>query len=118
MRFHAGSAAATALAFALIGCFDGTFEPAWPDDGTVMATAFSPDQVAEAMLISATQRGHYRFEIRDSESGATLAQTAISAPLGYHEHIVSIRWAPDSRHSQATIDYDFGDNSLQFGLSY
>jgi len=70
------------------------------------------------MLISALQRGHYRFQIQDAESGTTLAHTTVSAPLGHHEHIVSIRWAPDSRHSQATIDYDFGDNSLQFGLSY
>lgn len=118
MRFHAGSATATALAFALLGCFDRTFEPAWPDEGTIVATALSPDHAAQAMLIAAVQRGHYRFEIQDAESGATLAHTAISAPLGYHEHIVSISWAPDSRHSQATIDYDFGDNNLQFRLSY
>ena len=100
--------AAIALAFTLLGCSDGTFEP---------ATAVSPDEAAVAMLITKKERGHYQFEIRDTGSGVTLARTAVSAPIGYHEHVVAILWV-DSRHAEATIDRDFGDNNIQFNLSY
>ena len=82
-----------------------------------MAMAASPDEAAEAVLISANDRGHYHFEIRDSGSGDALARTAISAPLGYHEHVASIHWA-DTRRAEVTIDHDFGDNNLQSSLSY
>jgi hypothetical protein len=108
---------ATILAFMLCACIDGTLEPVWPNPGTIVATAVAPDETAVAMLISKIERGHYQFEIRDSGSGDTLARKAIYAPIGYHEHVISIIWA-DSRHAEATIDRDFGDNNLQFTLSY
>jgi hypothetical protein len=117
MRFLAAVLTAAALAFTLLACFNGTFEPAWPDPGTIVAMAASPDEAAEALLISRNERGHYHFEIRDSASGDALARTAIAAPLGHHEHVVSLRWA-DTRRVEVTIDYDFGDNNLQFRLSY
>jgi hypothetical protein len=117
MHFRAAFMTTTAFAFMLLGCFDGTFEPEWPDPGTVMAKAVAPNETAVAMLISKNERGHYQFEIRDSRSGHTLARKAISAPIGYHEHVVSIQWV-DNRRAEATIDRDFGDNNLQFILSY
>ena len=117
MRFLASVVPATALAFTLLACFNGTWETAWPDSGTIVAAAVAPDEAAEAVLISGNERGHYQFEIRNPGSGDTIAQTAISAPLGYHEHVVSIHWA-DARRAEATIDHDFGDDLLQFSLSY
>ena len=82
-----------------------------------MTKALAPDQAAEAVLTASKERGRYMFEIRESESGDTLAQTEISAPLSYHEHIIYLDW-PDTRRAEATIDYDFGDNNLKFNLSY
>ena len=117
MRFCKTVTAAIAFAFTLLGCSDSTFEPAWPSPGTLVATAVSPDEAAVAMLISRKERGHYQFEIRDTGAGVTLARKAISAPIGYHEHVVAILWV-NSRHAEATIDRDFGDNNLQFNLSY
>ena len=117
MRFNTAVKTATALALMLLGCFDSTFEPAWPNQETTMATAMAPDEATVAMLISMKERGHYQFEIRDSGTGDTLARTVISAPIGYHEHIVSIHWV-NNRSAEATIDRDFGDNNIQFTLSY
>jgi hypothetical protein len=117
MRFPTALVVPAAFAFALFGCFDVTSKPAWPDPGTIVTAAVAPDQAAEAMLISSEQRGRYQFEVRDSESGDTLARTEISAPLGYHEHVVSIHWL-DTRRAEATIDHDFGDSNLKFTLSY
>ncbi len=117
MRFCKAVTAAIAFAFMLFGCSDSTFEPAWPDPGTIVATTVSPDGTAVALLISRKERGHYNFEIRDTGSGVTLARTAISAPIGYHEHVVGILWV-DNRHAEATIDRDFGDNNIQSKLSY
>ena len=77
----------------------------------------APDETVVAMLISRKEKGAYRFEIRDIDSGKTLAQTTISAPIGYHEHVVSISWV-DQRRAQVTIDRDFGENNMQFSLSY
>jgi hypothetical protein len=88
MRFCKAVTAAIAFAFTLLGCLDNTFEPAWSKPGTIVATAVSPDETAVAMLITKKERGHYHFEIRDTGSGVTLARTAISAPIGYHEHVV------------------------------
>lgn len=117
MRFFTALITTTALAFMLLSCFDSTFEPVWPNPRTTMATAVAPDETAVAMLISKKARGHYQFEIRDIRSGDTLAITAISVPIGYHEHVVSIHWV-DRRHAEATIDRDFGDNNIHFTLSY
>ena len=117
MRFSIAMTTATALAFMLLGCFDITFEPIWPHPGTIVAKSVAPDEAAVAMLIFKNKRGDYQFEIRDSGSGDTLARTTISAPIGYHEHVVSIHWV-DTRRVEATIDRDFGDNNLKFTLSY
>ena len=117
MRFCIAMTTTTALAFMILGCFEGNFEPVWPKPGTIVATAVAPDETAVAMLISKNERGHYQFEIRDSASGNTLARTAISAPIGYHGHVVSIHWV-NSRRAEATIDRDFGDNNIHFTLSY
>jgi hypothetical protein len=108
---------ATALAFILLGCFDSSFEPVWPNSGTIVAKAVAPAEDVVAMLISKKERGHYWFEIRESGSGVSLARTAISAPIGYHQHVVSIQWV-DSRRAEATIDRDFGDHNIKIALSY
>ena len=59
MRFIAAVLTTTSLAFTMVACFNGRFEPAWPDPGTIVAMAASPDEAAEAVLISSNERGHY-----------------------------------------------------------
>ncbi len=117
MHPHISLTVVIAIVFMLLGCFDFSFEPDWPEPGTIMATAASPDQAAVAKLITKKERGHYQFEIRDSGSGDMLAQSVISAPVGYHEHLVSIDWV-ERKRAEATIDRDFGDYNLKFTLSY
>ena len=117
MLFSKEMTTAIVLAFMLLGCSDSTFEPVWPDAGTIVARAVSPDEAAVAMLVSKQERGAYQFEICDSKSDDVLAQREISLTIGYHVHVVSIDWV-DSRHVEATIDRDFGDNNIQFTLSY
>ena len=63
----------TTLACVLLGCFDVMSEPTWPHSGTIVTKALAPDQAAEAVLTASKERGRYLFEIRESESGDTLA---------------------------------------------
>ncbi len=117
MRFCTAMSSVTILSLMLLGCFDSTIEPVWPDTGTIIAEVVSPDEEALAMVISNKERGTYQFEIREYKSGDSLAQREISSPIGYHEHVVSIVWL-DSRQAEASIDRDFGDNDIKFTLSY
>jgi len=106
-----------AFACAILGCTDEMLVPTWPHSETIVARALAPDQAAEAVLTTTRERGQYWLEIRETESGDTFARIKISAPLGYHEHIVSLHW-PEIRRAEVTIDHDFGDNNLKFILSY
>ena len=117
MRIIAALSMATLLACVLPGCDDVMPEPAWPRSGHIVARTLAPDKVAEAVLVASPERGRYSFEIRESGSGDVLAQVEISAPTGYHEHVISLHW-PEPRRAETTIDHDFGDNSLNFTLSY
>ena len=117
MRIPRAFLMSTTLACVLLGCFDVMSEPTWPHSGAIVTKALAPDQAAEAVLTASKERGRYLFEIRESESGDTLAQIEISAPLGYHEHVISLHW-PETRRAEATIDHDFGDSNLKFTLSY
>ena len=117
MRFYIAIATAITFACMLLGCLDNTFEPEWPKPGTIVAKSVAPDEAVVAVVISKRKKGAYWFKIRDVNSGKTLAQTTISGPIGYHEHIVSISWV-NRRSAQVTIDRDFGDNNLEFSLSY
>lgn len=107
----------TVLACVLLGCFDDMSEPTWPHSGTIVTKALAPDQAAEAVLTAGKEPGRYLFEIRESESGESLARIEISAPLGYHEHVISLHWL-ETRQAEVTIDHDFGDTNLKFTLSY
>jgi len=106
-----------ALSCMLLGCADEMLEPTWPNSETIVARALAADQAAEAVLTTSKERGRYLFDIREFESGETLARIIISAPLSYHEHIITLEW-PEARRAEVTIDYDFGDNNLKYMLSY
>ena len=106
-----------ALSCVLIGCADEMLKPTWPQSETIAATSLAPDKTAEAVLTTGKERGQYLFEIREFESDNTLARRKISAPLSYHEHIISLHWT-ETHQAEVTIDYDFGDNNLKFVLSY
>ena len=106
-----------ALSCVLFGCADEMLKPAWPQWFPIVARSLSPDKAAEAVLTTGKERGQYLFEIREFESDNTLARRKISAPLSYHEHIISLQWT-ETHQAEVTIDYDFGDNNLEFVLSY
>ena len=71
-----------ALSCVLLGCADEMLEPAWPHSETVVARALAPDQAGEAVQTTSKERGRYLFEIREFESGDTLARMKISALVG------------------------------------
>jgi hypothetical protein len=102
------------LALFLVGCIDLSWKP--PDPGTVMAELSNPGENLSARVIATKVQGTYIFEVRDAKKGNILAQQSISAPVGYHEHSISLTWSHDGRTVSATIDHDFGEDKRVFDL--
>jgi hypothetical protein len=98
----------------LVGCTDLSWEP--PNPGSVMAELTSPDKSLSARVIATEVQGTYIFEVRKIRSGNILAEQTISAPIGYHAHIVWLTWSEDGRTVSATIDHDFGEGNKMFDL--
>lgn len=98
----------------MVGCADNSWEP--PDAGTIMAELKSPDTSLTARVIATGIHGTYIFEIRKIQRGNILTEKTISAPVGYHAHIVSITWSEDGRIVSAKIDHDFGEDNKVFDL--
>ena len=98
----------------LTGCKDLSWSP--PKPGTIMAELTNPDKNMTARVIATELQGSYIFEIRSSNKGTIITEQMISAPVGYHEHIVSIKWNDDSRNFSATIDHDFGEGNKVFNI--
>jgi|GEM_PF-1390626 hypothetical protein len=104
-----------AAAIAVVGCSEPLWEP--PIPGSVMAERSSPDKSLLARVIAAEAQGRYTLEVCDVRKGDVLAERTVTAPVGYHAHIVSLTWSEDSRTVTATIDHDFGDDNRVFDLS-
>jgi hypothetical protein len=103
-----------ASAIVLSGCSDSLWEP--PVSGSVMAERLSPDNSLLARVIAAKTKGTYTFEVQDIRTGDVSAERTITAPVGYHAHIVTLAWSEDGRFVTATIDHDFGDDNRVFEL--
>ena len=88
-----------------------------PKPGTVMAELTNPEKSMTARIIATEVQGSYIFEIRKTQKGVVIAEQMISAPVGYHEHIVSITWNDDGQIFSATIDHDFGEDNRIFNIS-
>jgi len=97
-----------AAVIALCGCAGPLWEP--PGPGSVVAESFSPDGHLLARIITTEDKGTYTLEIRDVRTGDVLSERTISAPVGYHKHLVSLVWGEGSRTVTATIDHDFGED--------
>ena len=82
----------------------------------MMAERPSPDNRLLAGVVAAEAQGIYTFEVRDVLNGLVLAERSMAAPVGYHAHIVSLRWRENSRIVTATRDHDFGDDNRVFNL--
>ena len=81
-----------------------------------MAELTSPDKSLSALVIATEVQGTYIFKVRKIRSGNILAEQTISAPIGYHAHIVWLRWSEDGRTVSAAIDHDFGEGNTMFDL--
>jgi hypothetical protein len=81
-----------------------------------MAELTNPDKSLSARVIATEVQGTYIFEVRKIRNENILAEQSISAPIGYHAHIVSLRWTEDGRIVSATIDHDFGEGNKVFDL--
>jgi hypothetical protein len=104
-----------AAAIALVGCSELLWEP--PIPGSVMAELTNPDKSLSARVIAREGQGTYIFEVRKIRSGNIIIKQTISAPIGYHAHIVWLTWSEDGRTVSATIDHDFGEGNKTFDLS-
>lgn len=90
------------------------WEPLPP--GTIVMERASTDHKHTAILIAQQEPGSYMFEIRDARTREPLISRMISAPGGYHTHLITLDWNLDGEYVTATIDYDFGDGNRVFRL--
>ncbi len=105
------------LAFMTAGCShsDEPWEPL--PAGTLVVESPSPERGLSAVVIAQQTPGGYTLEIRDARNQETLSGKDIAAPVGYHPHLITLKWSPDGAQVVATIDHDFGDNNLLFELA-
>ena len=103
------------LVLLLVGCTNLSWKP--PDPGTVMAELINPDKSLSARVIATKVQGAYIFEVRSIKKDSVLEKKTISAPIGYHEHNVSLAWSNDGQTVTATIDHDFGEGNKVFNLN-
>ena len=99
---------------ALVCCSGDLQEP--PLAGTVITERPSPDKNLLARVIATGSEGTYTLKVQDVGKDDVIAERTIAAPVGYHEHIISLTWSEDSRTVKATIDHDFGENNRGFDL--
>ena|SRR2546425_3691983 len=92
---------------------------AWdaPPPGTLVAERLAPDSGLVATVRAGPTKGEYLFELRRTIGGELVARETISAPVGYHEHRISLRWLAGGARVIATIDHDFGEGNLEFSLA-
>lgn len=81
-----------------------------------MAELANTDQGLSARVIATKVQGTYLLEVRRVRDESILAERNISAPVGYHPHMVSLRWSEDGKVVSATIDHDFGEDNRVFDL--
>ena len=103
-----------ATAIALVACGSRFWEA--PTPRSVMAERVSPDNSLLARVLATEIKGTYTLEVRNGREGKVFAKRIISAPIGYHAHVMSLTWSADSRTVAVTIDHDFGDNNRVFEL--
>jgi hypothetical protein len=81
-----------------------------------MAELPNPEESLSARVIATKVQGTYIFKVQGIKKDNVLAEQSISAPIGYHEHSVSLKWSHDGQTVRATIDHDFGIGNKVFDL--
>lgn len=97
------------------GCTDFSWSP--PDPGTVMAELSNSEKSLSALIIATKVQGTYNFEVRTFEKQKVLERKSVSAPIGYHEHNISLKWSDDGKTVTATIDHDFGEGNKVYKIN-
>ena len=82
-----------------------------------MVELSNPEKSLSARVIATKVQGAYIFEVRSIKKDSVLEKKIISAPIGYHEHSVSLTWSNDGQIVTATIDHDFGEDNKVFNLN-
>lgn len=98
----------------LVGCTDPSWKP--PAPGTVVTERSNSDRSLSARVIATKVQGTYSFEVHAIKNKNVLQRMTISAPVGYHEHNVSLKWSKGGQTATATIDHDFGDDNKVFKI--
>ena len=97
------------------GCTDLSWKP--PDPGTVIAQLSNLENSLSALVIATKDQGVYIFEVRTIEKQNFIKKKTISAPVGYHEHRIKLKWINDGQTVSATIDHDFGEGNKVFEIN-
>ena len=85
--------------------------------GTLVAEKVAPDSALVARVRAGRTKGEYLFELRRTDGGELVSSETITAPVGYHEHLITLRWVTGGARAIATIDHDFGEGNLEFSLA-
>ena len=112
----AGAVALLALGFWWFPRFD-FFTWDAPPPGAIVAEKVAPDSGLLATVRAGATKGQYLFELRRTRGGELVASETIAAPVGYHRHLVTLRWVTGGARAIATIDHDFGEGNLDFSLA-
>ena len=88
-----------------------------PPPGTLVAEKVAPDSGLVARVRAGPAKGEYLFELRRTDGGEVVASETITAPVGYHEHRITLRWVTGRARAIATIDHDFGEGNSEFSLA-
>src|SRR5690349_23670934 len=84
--------------------------------GTQIVESVSPDHKLVARVTAGDKKGEYLLEIKQLNGKQGIASKKFSAPIGYHEHLITLRWEKQSKRVVAVIDHDFGDGKLEVPL--
>jgi hypothetical protein len=118
-KIFGASAAVIALLAVSLWWFPRSSFFAWdaPPPGTLVAERVAPDSGLVARVRAGATKGQYVLELETTTGGELVASDTITAPVGYHEHRITLRWVTDSARAIATIDHDFGEGNLEFSLA-
>ncbi len=82
-----------------------------------MAELSNSEKSLSALIIATKVQGTYNFEVRTFEKQKVLERKSVSAPIGYHEHNISLKWSDDGKTVTATIDHDFGEGNKVYKIN-
>jgi len=80
--------------------------------GTEIAKKMSPNSLYSASVFAGELKGEYMVHINEAATGILVSNSQISAPIGYHQHLITLIWEPSGKSIDVKIDHDFGERNV------